>query len=291
MMTNTNAWQEALKDVARRLKIVRPLTGLDLETTGLWRKYDRIVQIGWRTVTPDLQIEQHDQFINPEMPIPADAQDIHGISDGVVASAPTFREFASTLSAALAGHDLFGYNVRFDREILEEEYARIKAPFPFKAASFVDLLRLWQVLEPRKLEDAAEHFCGQKPNQLHQAGADIETTACVFAAQLRCGEDGEGIGTSVEELSRRGNEERQEDFVDAKGQVRWRDGEARFAFGRFQGKSLAEANQEEGYSGWVEWLLGRDFPEDLKAIVKNARNGSYPVPPNGTNPGIHVKLP
>jgi DNA polymerase-3 subunit epsilon len=284
-INSSSAWRDALKEIARTLKITRPLTGFDVETTGKWPKYDRIVQIGWRTVTPDLQIEDHDQLINPQRSMPADAYAIHGISDEDVVDAPTFLKFAPSLQEAWAGHDFFGYNVNgFDRKVLEKEYERIRVPFPFTNSFFVDPLRLWQLLEPRTLADAAEHFCGARPTRIHHAGADIEATARVFAAQLsRLAAEVPPVGLSIEELCQRAKSRREADFIDKAGLIQWRDGAARYAFGKYQGETLEEASKKPNHYQWVAWVMRSDFNDDLKNIVKNASAGTYPPAPKKNN--------
>ena len=71
---------DVLIEIASVLKIERPLTVLDVETTGVWPKSDRIVQIAYVTVTPDQKVIEYNQLINPERSIPAESTAIHRLS-------------------------------------------------------------------------------------------------------------------------------------------------------------------------------------------------------------------
>ena len=90
-----------------------PLLFLDLETTGL---YDaEIVQIGIIDQDGKVLI---DTLIKPTIPIPESAQNIHGISDEMVAGAPGFVDVYPRLAEVLTGQRVIIYNVEFDRGVL-----------------------------------------------------------------------------------------------------------------------------------------------------------------------------
>ncbi|MBP6313790.1 MAG: 3'-5' exonuclease, partial [Flavobacteriales bacterium] len=75
-----------------KLALERPLAVFDLETTGVRIGTDRIIQIGIVRLLPDGSREKYQALINPEMPIPAEATEVHGITDADVANAPTLRD-------------------------------------------------------------------------------------------------------------------------------------------------------------------------------------------------------
>ena len=125
---------DVLKELAATQKIERPLAVVDVETTGTWINYDRIVQVALVSITPDLDVTSLDQLINPEMLIPDEVIEIHRITNEAVAQAPTFGEFAPALREALSGHDFVGYNFRFDRDMLEAEFTRVQVPFSFSGS-------------------------------------------------------------------------------------------------------------------------------------------------------------
>ena len=139
---------DVLIEIASVLKIERPLTVLDVETTGVWPKSDRIVQIAYVTVTPDQQVIEYNQLINPERSIPAESTAIHRITDEDVKEAPVFREVALAITEALSGNDFIGYNFRFDRQMLHSVCDRAGVDFTFDGVALIDPLQVWQRLEP-----------------------------------------------------------------------------------------------------------------------------------------------
>ena len=85
---------------------------LDTETRGL---YDaEIVEIA---IIDSLGKILLDTLIKPSIPIPAEVTEIHGISDAMVADAPTFPEVYPT-DAALKDKRVLIYNSAFDIKIL-----------------------------------------------------------------------------------------------------------------------------------------------------------------------------
>lgn len=85
---------------------------LDTETTGLDRT-DRLVEIG---VVDNAGGVVFQSLINPGMPIPDEASDIHGITDDMVCDAPRLDAITTALRALLiADGKVVIYNAEFDR--------------------------------------------------------------------------------------------------------------------------------------------------------------------------------
>ena len=69
------------------LQLQRPIAFIDLETTGTNLGTDRIVEIAIVRIGKDNSRTNKRKLINPEMPIPVGASDIHGITDEMVKEA------------------------------------------------------------------------------------------------------------------------------------------------------------------------------------------------------------
>lgn len=96
---------------------------LDTETTGLHDEA-RIVDIAVTTVGGHTLL---DTLVNPGEPIPPSATDIHGITDAMVAGAPTFTEILPDLENALRGKRVLVYNREYDVARLAYE-SRLSGP-------------------------------------------------------------------------------------------------------------------------------------------------------------------
>ena len=63
--------------------------------------------------------------------------------------------------------------------------------------------------------------------------------------------------------------------IDADGKLIWRDGVASVAFGAQAGTSLADLAAND--RGFLEWVLRKDFSDEVKALVRDALAGQFPV--------------
>ena len=97
---------------------------VDLETTHLGVKQARVVEIAISLIDPQGRVERRwHSLVNPELAIPN--SHIHGISDAMVAPAPSFSALAPTIGRLLDGRVLVAHNLRsFDRPILVNCYTR-----------------------------------------------------------------------------------------------------------------------------------------------------------------------
>ena len=66
------------------LKISKPICFFDLETTGVNVSSDRIVEISILKIFPNGNKESKTWLVNPEIPIPLEASNIHGITNDKV---------------------------------------------------------------------------------------------------------------------------------------------------------------------------------------------------------------
>lgn len=102
----------------------RALIFLDLETTGATAHADRITEIGLVEVDQGQLIGDWSSLVNPQQPIAPFIESLTGISDAMVAKAPTFAELAVYLHRRLAGKTLVAHNARFDLGFLQNEFRR-----------------------------------------------------------------------------------------------------------------------------------------------------------------------
>ena len=103
------------------LQLERPLCVFDLETTGLLITKDRIVQIAVIKLFEDGHTETFNELVNPGQNIPEEIAAIHGITNEMVADAPSFQNLAPRLLEFIGNSDLAGYNPnKFDIPVLQK---------------------------------------------------------------------------------------------------------------------------------------------------------------------------
>ena len=76
------------------LALDKPLCFFDLETTGVNIVKDRIVEIGIVKLYPEGKRESKSWRVNPQVKIPSEASEVHGITDAMVEKSPIFKQIA-----------------------------------------------------------------------------------------------------------------------------------------------------------------------------------------------------
>lgn len=96
---------------------------LDLETTGISPETDRIVEIAVVHVTPQGTIDREfSTLVNPGCDV--GPTHVHGITNQMVANAPTFDQVAPYVYAMIAGAPVVAHNAPFDVPLLTNELMR-----------------------------------------------------------------------------------------------------------------------------------------------------------------------
>lgn len=119
----------------------RLLVFLDLETTGATASRDRITEIGLIEIVHGRHIGEWSSLVNPQIPIPPFIESLTGISDEMVASAPSFAEIAHDLKSRLDGRLLVAHNARFDYGFLTTEFQRLEINYQSDVLCTVRLSR------------------------------------------------------------------------------------------------------------------------------------------------------
>jgi DNA polymerase-3 subunit epsilon len=255
------------------------LAVLDLESTGLNPRYDRIVEVAVVKVHPDGRQEEYLRRVNPERPISSGALEVHGITDADVADAPAFRDIAGELFGFLRGCDLAGFGIlTFDLPLLAAEFARVGITLDPRTR-VVDSKNVFHKKEPRTLSAALSFYCGTEHDEAHAALGDAKATYEVLVAQMDRYPD---LPADVGALAEYCNPT-VPDAVDPDGRLKWAGGEIIVNFGQKTGISLRELAENE--PGYLRWILNKDFSPEVKAVVRDALDGKYPEPPGRQEEG------
>jgi DNA polymerase-3 subunit epsilon len=118
-----------------------PLAIVDLETTGAHPVHDRVTEVAVIEIEGGKVTDEWSTLVNPECAIPGAIQALTGITNDMVAGAPTFGKFAGALHEHLAGRVLVAHNARFDYGFLRQEFQRAGLQFRAKTLCTVKLSR------------------------------------------------------------------------------------------------------------------------------------------------------
>lgn len=256
------------------IQLERPLIVFDIEATGISPRADRIVELAAIRIEPDGTEVSGYWLLNPGVPIPIETTAIHGITDEIVASQPTFKEKALEILAFFGEADLAGFNAgRYDIPMLAEEFARAGIPFEADRRRLLDAQRIFHTREPRDLSAALNYYCGREHVDAHGAEADVRATLDVILGQFKKYAD---LPRDMETLDRTFNPI--DPFnADRSGRLRWVDGEVTVNFGKKKGAKLKDLAKDD--PSFVKWIIKNDFPQDTRAICENALKGVFPAPP------------
>lgn len=239
------------------LQLQRPLAVIDLETTGTNVATDRIIELAIIKVFPDRTIQSKVKRVNPGMPIPAVSTAIHGITDDDVKDCPTFKQMANELRQFLDNCDLAGYNSnRFDIPLLVEEFLRIELDFDVADRRFIDVQKIFHLMEKRTLGAAYKFYCDKQLENAHSAEADAMATFEVLEAQLTRYDT---LEANIEALA---NFTKEDDYVDFARRIVMQNGTEVFNFGKYKGRAVREVLKVEPQ--YYDWMMKADFTLNTK---------------------------
>ena len=246
-----------------KLNLQNPIIFFDLETTGIDVAKDRIVELCYIKIFPNGNEESKSMRINPGIPIPKSASEVHGIYDEDVKDCPMFKDIAADLHKTFEGCDLAGFNSnKFDIPLLCEEFLRLGMDFDVAKRKCVDVQNIYHKLERRTLVAAYKYYCGKDLENAHSALADTRATLEVLEAQLdKYPSDLQNDVKFLAEYSKMNNN------VDFAGRIiRNEQGVEVFNFGKHKGKPLSDVLLRLDPS-YYAWMMQGDFAQNTKQVL------------------------
>ncbi len=157
---------------------------LDLETTGLSFRTEKITEIGIMKVKNGEVIDEFECFVNPEKPIPQRVVEVTNITDDMVKDAETIDKVLPKVLEFVGDSVLVAHNADFDIGFLKYNAKQLGLSLD---NTYLDTLRLAKELFPDykkyKLGIIAENL-GIEVIVAHRALDDVDTTVKVFKVML-----------------------------------------------------------------------------------------------------------
>lgn len=169
----------AMGDYARDWALV------DVETSGLVARRDRVLAVAVITIGPDgEQTGEFSTLLDPGCdPGPVE---VHGLTVERLRGAPTFDQVAGRIGAMLQDRVLVAHNAQFDYDFLAYEFARVRMWLP--VSQRLCTLALNRQVDPptddMKLGTLAAHY-GVPQRRAHDALDDTRVLAGILRASLR----------------------------------------------------------------------------------------------------------
>ena len=159
------------------LVIPTDYTLVDLETTGLNSKYDKIIEVGCIKYHNGSEVARYQTLVKPPIKIPYGVELKTGITNEMVADAPKFEEIAKDVWEFLKGEIIVGHNVdNFDMKFLYENF-KIHLGLDFDNDS-VDTLKIARKALPNikrhNLDSMIDYFKISPDFSRHRAIGDCQ---------------------------------------------------------------------------------------------------------------------
>ncbi|MHC3451229.1 TerD family protein [Streptomyces prasinus] len=158
---------------------------VDVETSGLVARRDRVLSVAVITIGPDgEQTGEFSTLLDPGCdPGPVE---VHGLTAERLRGAPTFDQVAGRIGAMLQDRVLVAHNAQFDYDFLAHEFARARMWLP--VSQRLCTLALNRQVDPptddMKLGTLAAHY-GVPQQRAHDASDDTRVLAGILRASLR----------------------------------------------------------------------------------------------------------
>jgi len=180
---------------------------LDTETTGLSPKNgDRLVEIGCIELVNHLPTgEVYHQYINPGMPMPSEAEEVHGLSDEFLSDKPGFLEIVDGFLCFVGASPLIIHNASFDLGFINAELEKIKRdPLPgSRTIDTVSMARRKFPGSPASLDALCRRFeIDNSARALHGALLDAELLAEVYLELIGGRQPGLILATTASDVSK-----------------------------------------------------------------------------------------
>ena len=152
----------------------------DLETTGLSPDKNKIIEIGAVKVVDGAITERFSTFVNPEVPIPYNIEQLTSIKDDMVLDAPRIEEILPEFMKFCEGTVMVAHNAEFDTGFIRKNCERKGLPFDFTIADTVALARILLPQLNRFKLDTVAKAVGVSLDHHHRAVDDAACTAEIF---------------------------------------------------------------------------------------------------------------
>ena len=157
---------------------------LDLETTGLSFRTEKITEVGIMKIKNGEVLDEFSCFVNPEKPIPQRVVEVTNITDDMVKDAETIDKVFPKILEFVGDSVLVAHNADFDIGFLKYNAKQLGYSLE---NTYIDTLRLSKDLFPDfkkyKLGIIAENL-GIKVDVAHRALDDVDTTVKVFNVMI-----------------------------------------------------------------------------------------------------------
>lgn len=152
---------------------------LDLETTGLNPKTDKIIEIGAIRIENGIETGTFETFVNPGRLLEERITELTGIRDEDLQNVPSIREVLPAFLEFAGELPLLGHSVLFDFSFIKKAAVNEKLTFEREGIDTLKIARKFLTeLPSRSLGALCEHY--RISHQAHRALGDARATVLLY---------------------------------------------------------------------------------------------------------------
>ncbi len=172
-------FNEVICRCMEKIGMINTYVSIDLETTGLNPKEDRIIEIGAVKVVDGKMKDTFSTFVNPGRKLEKRIIELTGIRDEQLTDAPYMEEVFPKLEEFLEDFPLLGHSILFDFSFLKKAAVNGNRTFEKEAIDTLKIARKHLAqLEHKNLDYLCEYY--GIPHQAHRALQDAEATSELY---------------------------------------------------------------------------------------------------------------
>lgn len=176
-VTCSYQWLDTKKSI-REFRATDSYIVLDLETSGLSKYKNEIIEIAMLKIQRGKIIDSYQSLVKPSQPVTPKIEKLTGITNEMLSSAPAFSSIADAVISFIGEYVLISHNAKFDMGFLTTALEPRK--IELKCIDTLPLARkALPDLENHKLQTLISHY-EIAESQTHRAMDDVECTQAIF---------------------------------------------------------------------------------------------------------------
>lgn len=160
--------------------MINSYVALDIETTGLNPKLDKIIEIGAVKVLNGIVTDTYETFVNPNTAIPERITELTGITDKMAGQGKTQEKAVQDFIEFCEDFLLLGHNILFDFSFIRKCAVNMGVDFQKQGIDTLKIARRFlPELESKKLEYLCEYY--KIPHETkHRAYCDARASGILY---------------------------------------------------------------------------------------------------------------
>lgn len=161
---------------------MQDFTAIDVETTGLNPKTEKIIEVGAVKVRNGKIVERFDSLVHPGRRLEERITELTGITDEMLKDAPLPEKVIPEILDFIGGDILLGHSIMFDYSFLKRAAVNLGLMKSKDNRYGIDTLKIARCclreLESRSLPFLCKYY--EIPHEAHRAEKDAEATALLY---------------------------------------------------------------------------------------------------------------